>query len=156
MTGKYYTYLHIDPETDEVLYVGMGQGTRAYYFGTNPSDKTRYGHRDAEHSAHLTRLYESGLLPHEWVEFVENHVDKETAKATEKEFIEKCSPKYNKKAGIKSLLFSEQEVIAIQQMRNDGMIYRHIAEEMGCSTMVIYRILNNQSPRYKEMLIESK
>lgn len=53
MTNKYYIYLHLDPITDEVKYVGKGHGRRAYSFS----------HRKGYHKNWIAKLAKSNLKP---------------------------------------------------------------------------------------------
>lgn len=38
------------------------------------------------------------------------------------------------------------------ELRKQGLYYSQIAKEMNCSQMVAHRIVNDLSPRYKELL----
>lgn len=150
----YYVYIHFDPDTEEILYVGMGKGSRAYATKTVKVSRTYYGHRSPEHSEHLDQLLAKGYLPHEWINFDQRGLDKEVAKRLEKQHIENLKPKYNRKAGIKSLKFNKDQIYELQKLRETGLSYKRVAEAMDCSTMAAHRILNNKSPRYREMLSE--
>lgn len=122
--NQYYVYKHVDPETKELMYVGMGKGSRAYATKTVKVKQAAYGHRSPEHAFHLEALLKDGYLPHEWIEFVERSLTKRQALKIEKE------------------------------LRDQGLSYKNIGKQMKCSTMVAYRILNNQSPNYTELLNE--
>jgi len=150
--NTYYVYIHVDPETKEVLYVGMGKGSRAYATKTTKTKQAAYGHRSPEHSEHLDRLLDKGYLPHEWIIFINRGLIKEEALHIEKQLISSLKPLYNKSHGILNLLFDQTGVDRIKNLREQGLSYQKIAIEVGCSTMVAYRILNNKSPRYKEMM----
>jgi hypothetical protein len=153
----YYVYVHIDPETGEVLYVGMGKGPRAYAMKTSKTkDPIYYVHRSPEHAEHLEKLYQQEYLPHEWVYFDSRGLTKEQARLREKELIKELRPKYNRPAGVKQLKFDLKEVKQIKKLREEGLYYSDIAKVMGCSQMVAHRIVNDLSPRYKEMLLENE
>ena len=150
---SFYVYVHFDPETQEILYVGMGKGPRAYAMKTirGPTE-FHYGHRSPEHSLHLDKLYEQGYLPHEWIRFEARNLEKKNALKLERELINSLKPTYNRPHGSKVLKFNLEEVHRIKKLRKDGLCYSQIAEVMGCSNMVAHRIVNDLSPRYKEML----
>ena len=145
-------YVHFDPDTKEILYVGMGVGQRAYTINTSKISDVHYIHRSPEHCEHLKLLMSKGYLPHEWIDFRHKCLDKDTARKFEKELIKELKPKYNRKHGIKIMLFDEIGVREIFKLRKEGLYYHQIAEKMGCSTMVAHRILNNKSPNYQEII----
>ena len=152
----HYVYAHIDPVTKELLYIGMGKGSRAYATKTSKIDTVRYSHRSPEHAEHLEELLKCGYLPHEWITFLHRGLDKKSALSIERELIAKDKPIYNRSQGIKLLKFEYEDVLKMKSLRDSGMYYRLIAEEMGCSTMVAHRIVNDLSPRYKEMMIDNQ
>lgn len=159
MTEKknpYYVYSHFDPRTNEILYVGMGKGSRAYATKTVKTKQANYGHRSPEHSTHLDILLDEGYIPHEWIKFHYRDCIKEDALELEKLEQKELKPKYNRKFGAKILKFDLKDIKKIWGLRNQGLSYKNIAKEMGCSIMVAHRILNNKSPNYKEMLDEAR
>ena len=85
----FYVYMHVDPDSKEVLYIGMGQGSRAYATKTVKINTTRYGHRSPEHAKHLDDLLDKGYLPHEWITFIKRGLHKQDALLLEKDSIEK-------------------------------------------------------------------
>lgn len=76
MTNKYYIYLHLDPTTDEVRYVGKGHGRRAYSFS----------HRKGYHKNWIAKLAKSGLKPK--VEIFQDLLSETEALDQEKYWIE--------------------------------------------------------------------
>jgi hypothetical protein len=114
--------------------------------------EAHYVHRSPEHADHLEILYEKGFLPHEWIKFWARGLDKKAALKLERNLIDDLKPKYNRPHGTKTLKFNLEEVKKIKELREDGLFYSHIADEMGCSVMVAHRIVNDLSPRYKELL----
>lgn len=152
--NQYYVYKHVDPETKELMYVGMGKGSRAYATKTVKVKQAAYGHRSPEHAFHLEALLKDGYLPHEWIEFVERSLTKRQALKIEKELVNKLKPFYNRKFGIKNLKFDLEGIRKMKELRDQGLSYKNIGKQMKCSTMVAYRILNNQSPNYTELLNE--
>lgn len=153
--GIYYVYMHFDPKTNEILYVGMGKGSRAYATKTTKVEQAAYGHRSPEHSNHLDQLMNEGYLPHEWIEFISRGLERTTALIYEKEYIGICKPKYNRKHGLKHLKFNKEDVLKFKELRKTGLYYSQIADLMGCSPMVAHRIINDLSPRYKELFYDN-
>lgn len=131
----------------------MGKGIRAYAMGNiKGPTSSHYGHRTLQHANHLDDLIDRGYLPHEWINFDSKHLNKEDALFREKQLIQSLKPKYNKPYGIKHLKFDLEGIKKIKKLRKEGLFYSQIAEVMGCSQMVAHRIVNDLSPRYKEMI----
>ena len=130
----------------------MGTGARAYVFKSSKASNTYYGHRSHEHSAHLETLINKSYLPHEWIVFEFKNLSKEDARNKERELIAEYKPLYNRSPGIKQLKFDLKDIKRIKQLRKEGLFYSEIAKEMSCSQMVAHRIVNDLSPRYKELL----
>lgn len=149
--NTHYVYKHVDPETKELLYIGMGKGSRAYATQTAPTKtSSRYGHRSPEHSDHLNILMNKGYLPHEWIEFHSRGLSKPDALVLEKELIEKLEPRYNRMAGIHRLMFDKAQILKMKELRDQGAYYHEIATTMGCSAMTVHRILNHSYKRYNK------
>lgn len=136
----HYVYKHIDPRTDELIYIGHGCRGRAW---THGSDKTVL--RSQKHLAHLEAMTQDGFVASDWVHIVVTGLDKTSACKQEQELIRDLKPTYNKPQGKKALKLTPEQYALCGQMRKDGLYYHQIADEMGVSTMTIYRALNNQT-----------
>jgi hypothetical protein len=68
----YYVYLHTDPKTGEVVYVGKGVGGRAW-------DVTRCRREHKEHQQWMLSLMEEGYLPTDWVSIYKKNMTEEEA-----------------------------------------------------------------------------
>lgn len=136
----HYVYEHVDPRTGELLYVGHGSRGRAW---THGSDKTVL--RSQEHLAHLESMTQDGFVASEWVNILIQGISKSDACLKEQELIRQLKPLYNKPQGKKALKLTPEQYTLCLQMRQDGLFYYQIADEMGVSTMTIYRALNNQT-----------
>ena len=145
----YYVYKHIDPRTDELIYIGHGCRGRAWVHG---SDKTVL--RSQEHLAHLESMTQDGFVASDWVKIVATGLDKPSACKQEQELIRELKPTYNKPNGKKALKLTPEQYSLCLQMRQDGLFYHQIADEMGVSPMTIYRALNGQTKNIGENYAE--
>ena len=136
----YYVYSHIDPRTDELIYVGHGCRGRAWIHGSK-----RTCLRSQEHLDHLESMTLDGLVPTDWVYIVQQGLDKSSACQLEQEIIRSEKPKYNKPAGEKLLKVTPEIYDLCKALREDNNSYAVISEEVGLSPMTVYRALNNQT-----------
>jgi len=136
----YYVYKHVDPRTDELLYIGHGCRGRAWVHG---SDKSVL--RSQEHLAHLESMTQEGFVAGEWVFVLNSGLTKSDACVIEQDLIRKMKPLYNKPQGKSALKITPEQYQLAQEMREDGKFYHQIADEIGVSTMTVYRALNNQT-----------
>ena len=133
----YYVYLHVDPITDEIMYVGHGYKDRAWICGSTT--------RSQEHQDWYMNLVNDGYLPTDIVEIIHTGKTKPEACVLEQEYIRKIKTPFNKPQGL-SVLKMDQELLAkAQELREEGKFYREIAEELNLSTMTIYRALNGRT-----------
>jgi len=151
--NSYYVYLHHDPDTKDLLYVGMGQGSRAYTTRHSTDNVTNYGHRSPEHAARMFDLMQRGYLPHEWTSFPHRNMTKSQALEKERELIKTLKPLYNRKHGVATLKFNLDDIKNILYMWDNNTPQKVIADKMNCSLMSINRIINNKSIRYEEMIL---
>lgn len=141
----YYVYKHVDPRTDELLYIGHGCRGRAWVHG---SDKSVL--RSQEHLAHLESMTQDGFVACEWVFVLNSGLTKSDACAIEQDLIRKMKPLYNKPQGKSALKITPEQYQLALEMREDGKFYHQIADEIGVSTMTVYRALNNQTKNIGE------
>ena len=133
----HYVYIHSDPRTDEVLYVGHGFKGRAWVYGSPKSDS-----RSNEHLAHLEGMTESYLTPEDWVTVLYKGLTKVDACELERREIVKLKPRYNKPQGLKLLKMVDEKIQKARDLRYEGMSYKSVGEALGVSTMTIHRALN--------------
>ena len=136
LSNQYYVYKHIDPETLEVLYVGMGYGPRAY---TTNSSGDR-GDRSKEHALRLHQLMNEGYVPEEWVEFIIRNCRIETARRVEQDMIEDLKPKFNKRHGPPRLIQNLNDINKIINLRSEGLSYLKIGRMYGVSWSTIQKL----------------
>jgi len=136
----YYVYKHIDPRTKELLYIGHGCRGRAWIHG---SRKTCL--RSQEHLDHLEEMTHDGFTPDDWVFIQHRKMTKSNACRLENELIRQLNPKYNKPQGKHLLKITPETYELCSLLRQEGLYYNQIADEVGVSTMTVYRALNGQT-----------
>ena len=136
----YYVYKHVDPRTDDLIYIGHGCRGRAWIHG---SKKTCL--RSQEHLDHLEDMTSDGFIPSEWVKIEIQGLSKSDACQLEQELIRDLNPRYNKPQGKHLLKLTPEDYLLCKELRETGMYYNQIADEVGVSTMTVYRALNNQT-----------
>lgn len=138
---EYYVYTHQDPNSDEVVYVGHGKGSRAWHFG-----KTNRGE---DHHLWALLLFEQGFLPHEFTVIENRGLTKSDACIIEQQMIRELRPAFNKPMGLHCLKFTPELQEAARDLRVQGLSYAKIADELGLSTMTIYRGLTGGTHNVK-------
>jgi len=130
--NNFYVYEHLDG--DEIVYIGMGQGQRAWRY-----DNTR----SPEHIKWMkkTNLFDA-------VKCIEYGLSKKEATLLEQKLIEKHQPKYNRKHTLhyafKCGNFDEDDLFLIKYfMRPFGATWGYIADEFGTT----YDIARNSQRR---------
>jgi len=143
----YYVYVHVIPYTTEVVYVGHGCRERAWTCRVNPKAGRGIGggHRQPDHGAWCEQMMAAGYAPNEWVYIKYKQLDKEKAREIERSLIEHYKPVFNKSCGTGNLKVTAGMLKTAQKMRESGMFYHLIAEELGVSTMAIHRALSGKT-----------
>ncbi len=145
-----YVYLHRDPLTKEIKYVGKGTGGRAWACTWSQIGGPRRGNRSEDHQNWLSSLFDSGFTMGDIAEIIAQGLTNEHAQIIEKKELEK----YDKKNlfnlyTIKSLLVLTKDQLSYADiLREEGCSYSHIGEVLRVSTMTIYRALNGQTKGY--------
>lgn len=141
----YYVYKHIDPRTGELIYIGHGCRGRAWIHGSK-----RTCLRSQDHLDHLESMISDGLIPSDWVHIVIQGISKKYAATLEQELIRELSPTYNKPQGKHLLKLTPETYRLCQELRDEGLFYNQIADEVGVSTMTVYRALNQKTKNIGE------
>lgn len=145
----YYVYAHVDPDSDEYVYIGHGNGARAYTFKTVVKPSGSYGHRNKEHSDYLESLISRGFLPHEWVYFLKRGLSKQEAASEEKELIKLFRPKFNQKPGC-PLKMSIEQIQEAEKLKSQGWSYEKLSTKYGVAAMTVFRTLKNKELIYAQ------
>lgn len=138
-SGKCYVYEHFEPVGGDVVYVGMGQGGRAWMTDN----------RSAAHSEWIEQNLDAGYVPDEFVRVVERQLPAGEARAIEKVKIEDY--------GINSLFngiqgkphgcpqLSAEDRNLIKSLRDEGLTYQAISEQVGTSVGTVQYWVNKLS-----------
>lgn len=141
MNDIYYVYEHVEPITDEVVYIGHGCLERAWTCRSGRGKTYSGGHRKPEHSDWCLELMNSGLTPADWVKILYQGLCKSEANKLEHKLIDKYRPRFNYQIGDNYKL-SDVERAKAFDLRESGLYYHQIGIELGVSTMTIWRYLN--------------
>ncbi len=146
----YYVYIHVDPATKEVLYVGKGTRHRAWVYQESKWTKNEK-YRSQPHLRRLCKLVRDGFLPGDWVKIVERSLTNRQALDREKEYIKKLSPTYNAKFGTGYTKLTLAKLKRGISLYKKGIQTAEIARRLGVTHTIIYNSIVNPSPRYLEM-----
>lgn len=136
--NNYYVYEHIDPQDNQVIYVGRGSGSRAWMY-VHPF-------RAEEHSDFLSALVAEGYLPCDWVEIIFRNLTLEESVLKEKELLGLGRPMFNKIQGASTLKITPEILEQAQKFRELGLSYKAIGEQLNLSTMTVHRAMAGKSP----------
>jgi len=120
----YYLYQHVDPDSGEIVYVGIGTGSRAWATGTSSGS-----HRGEEHSAWINELYKTGYTMGDISKIVITLLSKIEALSIEDEYIKKLKPRFNKLGNPDLFLnkkFNEAEALEAYDLFLKGTPYYSI------------------------------
>jgi len=136
----YYVYFHTDPETNEIVYIGKGSRGRAWHCAESNS-------RGEAHANWMNALVLDGFTPEAWVTLKETALTEKDAYVLERAYINQHLPKFNSKHD-QACKLSSEDLTKIVTLRETGLSYIKIAEQLGYSTMTIYRAYNGQTKNY--------
>jgi len=90
-------------------------------------------------------MTQDGFVATDWVSIIVGGLKKKAAAKYEQELIREALPIYNMPQG-KHLLKVTPEIYTLcKELREDGLYYNQIADEVGLSAMTVYRALNGQT-----------
>ena len=133
--NSYYVYYHHDD--GEIVYIGHGYRDRAWCLQQNT--------RSREHISWADRQMETGKLPTDFVEIYMQGLTKSEACLREQEEIRRHKPLFNRPLGEKLLKVKGDVLVKAKELRASGLFYNQIAQELGISTMSIWRALNGRT-----------
>jgi hypothetical protein len=82
LLSKHYVYYHIDPKSNELVYIGKGSGGRAWQ--CSPTDR----HNDL-HYDWIKNLIEEGYTPDDFVQIITKNISSEEAHKIESKMIKR-------------------------------------------------------------------
>jgi hypothetical protein len=116
----YYLYEHCHPETGEIVYVGIGTGSRAWNSGTSSGS-----YREQEHADWIEQLYLQGYTMADIVKISCSLLDKKDALELEDKLIKEQRPKFNKLGNPDNYLnkkYTLEQALEARQMYYGGNI----------------------------------
>ena len=144
---KYYVYKHIDPITNEVVYIGKGCNGRAW-------DVTRCRNTHKEHQDWMLSLSNMGFIPIDWVIIIHKNLEEGQALELEKQLIHLGCPIFNRQSGEKQHQAKLTNIKAIEiydLTKTKGLAHKDIAELYGVSRTCVSMI--SSVKQWKAVLI---
>jgi len=140
----YYVYIHFDPETTKVVYVGKGCNGRAW-------DVTRCRNKHKEHQTWMQNLCKLGFIPTDWVEILHKNCTESEALRLEKEYMYKYGqPIFNRQAGEKNYqakLTDEQAREIYKAAQEKKLTHKQLADIYGISRSAVSMIATRKQWR---------
>ncbi len=147
---KRYLYLHVDPKTQSVVYIGKGTGGRAW-------DCAYTSRGNKQHQAWMVSLLEQGYTPADFVAVLEQNLNEIEAQTRERELIEQHlksgSPLFNlmQRGQTKQTKLSLEALKQARLLREQGLSYKKIGDQLSVGAMLIYDALNGRTKAYLTM-----
>jgi len=143
----YYLYQHVDPDSGEIVYIGMGTGSRAWATGTSSGS-----HRSPAHSMWISNLYEQGFTMGDIAKVTHTLLTKDHALDLELNLIKEVKPIYNRlgnpdKFYCKS--FTPDQAILANELFEGGKRYYEIPDILNINS-------SNKSVTGKRMVTAGK
>lgn len=108
--------------------------------------------RSEEHASFLSGLERRGEIPSDWVRIEKKGLTKPEACEYERSLIRMKKPVFNKVQGAALLKVTPELLEQAFELREKGLSYSAIAEELAVSTMTIHRAMSGKSPALEEIL----
>lgn len=150
MSNHYYVYQHIEPDTKEAVYVGLGTYGRAWNFYGNA--------RKPEHNKWMKALVAKGHHIGELVEILHTGLSRESGKWWEKKILSERSPKFNTflvKTFLHKKFSKAQAKAALKLFEEDEVPYYLIPTEFGITSSNM-SVLGKRMVEAGEQLRKSK
>ena len=148
---KYYVYKHFHPISKETVYIGKGTAGRAWACGYSDAKASegRRGNRTKTHQKWIADLLELGYTPADFVEIVQSGLSNSEALLLERALIDKAGYEglFNKPYG--KLKISKEALAKGRNLLASGFSYKQAAQEIGVSTMCLWRADNNKTKGLK-------
>lgn len=135
--NNFYVYIHFDPQTKEIVYVGKGKYGRAW-------DVTRARKESPEHQEWMMLQSELGYLPTDWVQIEGRNLTESEAFQLEKKTLHRNGvTRFNRQSGEKqhqAKLTDKQAIEIYHRVWKNKEKIRTLAKEFGVSPACIYMI----------------
>ena len=131
--NNFYVYLHTDPRTQEVVYVGKGKHGRAW-------DVTRCRTDNKEHQNWMLELSELGFIPTDWVSILYKNHTENGALQLEKEYLHLHGVlRFNRQSGERQhqAKMTDAQALEAYAMVKAGAKQQEVADKFGVSRSAI-------------------
>lgn len=143
--NKYnYVYLHVHPETQEVVYVGMGTAERAW--------EVKRREVKVDHYQWILELLSKGYIPSDWVQIELQGLDRKEAQEKETELINLLGPRFNTSASWAAKKYTPDDVRHWMDLRKQGLTYKEIQDKTQAPAMVVMRALKGHTAAYRSIV----
>jgi hypothetical protein len=143
-TEYYYVYIHKDPITGNIKYIGMGQGQRAWMM-RNSGGTTAYGHRCKEHWEWYKELESKGYTLDKIVEIIDSSLSRSKALEIEKEMINSVG--YGK-------LFNKDPRLMNRKHDKEMCNFAKALHELGFGYQRVAHLMGADNPKTKAMAVK--
>ena len=137
LINKFYVYLHSDPRTGKVVYVGKGCGGRAW-------DVTRNRGKSSEHCDYLVSLCNEGFTPNDYVIILRRNMSEKEATDVESSYMHTNGlTRFNRRCGERNYqakLTTEQVRKIYKLTKTTKMTHAELAVNYGVSRTCISQI----------------
>lgn len=140
----YYVYKHVDPITEEIVYIGYGSRDRAWKFPPL-SPNFPSANRQPNHIAWMEEKTKEGFIPADWVKIVEKFEYRDLARELESSLIKKIQPKYNLRNCNRSPRRIQEEVIEMKKLYKEGLTLQQIGSKYNISRQTVKRYIDGVS-----------
>ena len=140
---EHYVYLHHDPTTGQIVYVGKGIYGRAW-------DVTRSRAYNKEHREWMKGLSKLGFTPNQWVTIHKKNLTEEEAFKIEKEYLHNNGTlTFNMQCGEKQYQakMTNKQAREAFKMAKEGKKHKEIAELYGVSRTAISMLASGKQWR---------
>jgi hypothetical protein len=141
---KYYVYQHIDPDTQQVVYIGKGCGGRAW-------DVTRCRSQNKDHQDWMVSLCQKGFVPSDWVIICHKNLSEAESFLKETEWFHlNGQPKFNRTSGEKnhqSKLTDSQAREIFTLTKTTNQTHKNIAKDYNVSRAAVSMIASRKQWR---------
>lgn len=148
---KYYVYLHVDPDSGKVVYVGKGTAGRAWSCGSSTAVPGKRGNRTKEHNEWISQLLARGFTPADFVKIHRQALSEREARHIEATLLENYSAHalFNRPCGLANLKITPEKARAGSEALAKGATWEEAATLVGVSKQTLWRALTNRTKALK-------
>jgi hypothetical protein len=136
----FYVYVHLDMETQEIVYIGKGKHGRAW-----DVTRSRNGHK--EHQEWMMDLCRQGFVPNDWVSVVQSYMTEKEAFELEKTMLHNTGvTRFNRQSGERNhqSKLTDKQAIEIFLRCKQGEGHQKLADEFEVSRSAVSMIASRR------------